>query len=264
MALITSAWLMGSDPDVPSTDIEVTMNAVTETLSIPAGPYYVQDTSITRSAANALRTALLTHSEAGTISCFLRRDLLIQLDSSVSMTIDSWSDTTFRDVLGFGGEEGIAFTSLNTLNQSRYLWSPGRCEIPDAALGTQGLLYKDTQMGMSGDRVAIATTNNTGRRNRFQFRAVYAERVHTTSEAGGEYYAWWDQVQSRFYRFKLYREVTEETTTDATSANLNGEVLGPYVWEPSGTPITFEYSRVVQTVELLNNVEIPVLLQDEY
>lgn len=267
MTLITTAWLMGSEPDVPATTISVTCNAVTEDLAIPAGDYYLWDSTAANSALDMLSDVLETHSEIGIgdISPVLGRDRIPRFTGPLAFSIDSWSDLTFRDILGFTGTEAFASTTQAAAGFSRYLWSPGRCEIPDAPLGSQGLPYKDTAKGMSGDGVVVATTNNTGRKNRFQFRLVQSARVMTSAESNGEYVAFWDAVVSRYFRWKLYREVTEEdTAVDTTSANLLGEVLGPYKLLQRDGLDEFAYSRSLSRVELFSPVEIPCLLVSEY
>lgn len=268
MALITTAWLMGSEPDVPETTISVTCQAVAEDLTIPAGDYYPWDSTAANSALDTLSNVLETHSQIsiGDISPVLGRDRIPRFTGPFAFSINSWSDLTFRNILGFTGTEAIAGTTQAAAGFSRYLWSPGRCEIPDAPLGSHGLPYKDTAKGMSGDGVVIATTQNTGHKNRFQFRLVQAARVMTASELSGEYASFWDTVVSRYYRWKLYRDVTEEdTAADATDAALvSAEVIGPYKWLRSDGLDEFEYERSVSRVELFSPVEIPCLLVSEY
>lgn len=267
MALITTAWIMGSEPDVPETQIDVTANAVTETLTIPAGDYYMYDSTASNSAVDALETALETHSEIGFGGCtaYLRRDRLPRFQCGLNFTIDSWSDLTIRNILGFTGTEAFAASLQVPSGLSSYLWSPGRCEIPDAPLGSQGLPYHDTAVGMSGDAVVTATTNNSGRKNRFLFRRVMNTRVMLANETAGQYVSFWDAVQRRFYRWKLYRDITEEdTAADDTAAVLSGEILGPYKWLRQPGVMDFEYRREISRLELFNTVEIPALLVDEY
>lgn len=262
MPLITSSWLIGENPSVPATTIDVTANATTETLAIPAGAYYVYDSTATRSAVDTLATVLETHSQIANATGIVRRDLLCQVSANVSYTIDSWSDLSFRDVLGFAGTEAFAGT-VQVAGRSRYIWSPGRCEIPDAPLGSQGLLYYDTSVGASGDRVVVSSTHNSGRKNRFQWRRVYNARVATASESNSEYLSFWNAVVRRFWRLKLYREITEETGADATAAVLAQTPLGPYSWDSREFPVRFDYTRELESVELLNSIELPVVLTND-
>lgn len=264
MALITTAWLFGSEPDVPATTIAVTANAVTENIVLPASDYYPWDSTAANSCLNQLHDALESHSEITSCSAFYGRDRLPRFNCDISYTIDSWSDLTFRNILGFTGTEAFASTSQVPAGFSDYLWSPGRCEVPDAPLGSQGIPFHDTAVGMSGDNVVIATTSNSGRKNRFVFRYVKNDRVFTADELPGEYQRFWDTVVRRFYRWKLYRDITEEdTATDATIAPLTGEVIGPYKWLHVGD-VSFDYKRETERVELFNQVEMPCLVVDEY
>jgi len=266
MALITTSWLMGSAPSVPATDIDVTANAVTETITLPASSgYYPWDGTAAYSALNQLHDALESHSEIGSCGAIITRNRRPRFTCDVSFTIDSWSDLTFRDVLGFTGTEAIGSLTQMPSGNSAYLWSPGRCEIPDAPLGSNGLPYHDTARGMSGDRVVVATTNNSGARNSFKWRRVYSERVMTATEIAGEYVTFWNTVQANFARFKLYRDITEEdTAVDNTQAVLTGEVLGPYVWDSASGQVAFPYDREIDRLELFNTVELPVVLTPEY
>ena len=264
MALIQTAWLVGSEPNVPETTIEVTANGTTEDLTLPGNDYYTWDGAASHSALTTLGTVLTTHSEIGSCTALIGRDRRVRLTCDVAFSIDSWTDLTFRDLLGFAGTE--AFTSVTqTAGLSDYLWSPGRCEIPDAPLGSQGLPYHDTAVGMSGDAVVTATTNNSGRKNRFLFRYVEAARVMSANSTPGDYERFWDRVVLRYFRFKLYREIVEENTgTDATDANLLGEVLGPYKLLRSDGVLSMPYQREIDRVELFSSVELPCLLVGDY
>jgi hypothetical protein len=267
MALITTAWIMGSEPDVPETQIDVTANAVQETLTIPAGDYYMYDSSAANSAIDALETALESHSEIGFGGCiaYLRRDRLPRFQCGMNFTIDSWCDLTLRSILGFTGTVAFAASLQFPSGLSSYLWSPGRCEIPDAPLGSQGLPYKDTAKGQSGDRVVTATTNNTGRKNRFLFRRVMNTRVMTDDGQPGQHVQFWDLVQSRYYRWKLYRDVTEEdTAADDTQVSFSGGTLGPYAWLNQSAVDEYQYRREISRLELFNTIEMPAVLVDEY
>ena len=88
----------------------------------------------------------------------------------------------------------------------------------------------------------------------------------TASELSGEYASFWNTVVSNYYRWKLYRDVTEEdTATDTTDAALvSADVIGPYKWLPRDGLDQFEYERSVSRVELFSPVEIPCLLTSEY
>ncbi len=266
MALITTSWLMGSAPAVPATDIDVTANAVTETITLPASAgYYPWNSTAAYSALNQLHDALESHSEIASCSAIITRERRPRFTCDVAYSIDSWSDLTFRDVLGFNGTEAFSALAHQPSADSAYLWSPGRCENPLAPLGSQGLPYHDTARGMSGDLVAVATSHNEGRRNAFNWRRVYSDRVMSAAEDPTEYVAFWDSVVRRFARFKLYRNITEETVgPDTTQAILTGEVLGPYVWDNASGPVEMGFVREVERLELFNTIDLPVLLTNEY
>jgi hypothetical protein len=266
MALVVTSWVMGSDASVPETTITVTANAVTEAIVIAAGGYFPFDGTAAQSAAHALATALQSHSEITTCTPLLGRDRLIRITCDLSFTIDAWSDLTLRNVLGFTGTEAFAAVT-QTAGRSAYLWSPGRCEIPDAPLGCDGIPYADTARGMSGDAVVIATTHNTGKKNSLRWSMVEVERVMTVAELPGEFLRWWHLCGITFARWKVYRDITEETTaTDSTDAGvISASVLGPYALDMDGSgPMEMDFARSEERMDLFADIEIPGILVSAY
>src|SRR5690606_19044699 len=98
------------------------------------------------------------------------------------------------------------------------------------------------------------------------FEKVERSRYWTSTQKWGEYRVWWDYVQRRFRRFKLYSGVNElDGSTDAATipSSLNG--ANPYVWRVDGnTPLTFPMARDLEFYEFLYTVDLPVVVVDEY
>lgn len=276
----TTAWLIGSNPSIGPVSIEIEENgSAAEEVDVitTAQAAYLYDNDSAFDAMKLLQDAIrsYTESDLAATNVFLTRDRKVRIEwidvtgfDPQSARINSWSGSgsdAFRELLGFDGSEiSVSYTTSVTADEtSPYLWSPNKVETPSARLGELGIPYWDTAVGMSGTSVVVATTNNSGYTNDFLFPRVLNERYWTNSEEWGEYFVWWDAVQRRFRKFKLWREVNEldGSTTEATI----GTGLGPYVYRWAGdTPITFPMSRDIEYLEYLHTVDIPVVAVDEY
>lgn len=276
----TTAWLIGSNPSIGPVSIEIEENgSAAEEVDVitTAQAAYLYDNDSAFDAMKLLQDAIrsYTESDLAATNVFLTRDRKVRIEwidvtgfDPQSARINSWSGSgsdAFRELLGFDGSEiSVSYTTSVTADEtSPYLWSPNKVETPSARLGELGIPYWDTAVGMSGTSVVVATTNNSGYTNDFLFPRVLNERYWTNSEEWGEYFVWWDAVQRRFRKFKLWREVNEldGSTTEATI----GTGLGPYVYRWAGdTPITFPMSRDIEHLEYLHTVDIPVVAVDEY
>ncbi len=276
----TTAWLIGSNPSVGAVTITIQKNgqdpqAVPVTSSAQA--LYLYDNGSQFDAIGLLQAAIQDDYTEGDLSetlVYLTRDRKVRIEyfesgpSSTTAQIISWSGagaSAFQELLGLTGTETAAgyvsaFTAPET---SPYLWSGNKPETPSARLGELGIPYYDTAVGMSGTRVVVATTNNSGYTNDFLFQRVLNDRYWTNTEEWGEYFVWWDAVQRRFRKFKLWRDVNEldGSTTAATLATG----LGPYIYRWDGaTPLSFPMSRDLPHLEYLHTVDIPVVVVDEY
>jgi hypothetical protein len=270
--MATSAWLIGSRPHVPETEIRVVANSVTEFLTVPAGDYYLWDGTASQSLVDAVATAIATHSEITSCDGDLRQNRKAVFVANVAFEITSWGagDNIVRNMLGFSSTTAAALATQEANNVSPYLWSPKKPESSDVYPGRTGRLMKDTAVGQAGTSVISATQNNTSFQNTFRWRNVLVERYQSSSEPaaseGGTYEAFWGAVLSRFYRFRLYRNVTDTTATTIVtplSTVLPTESTLAYTMRPTQN-ITFPYRRTIQWVERYNNVDLRVLTRPDY
>lgn len=263
---MAASWLIGSHPNITATTVTVTANATQEVLTVTSAAQgcYLYNGGGSYDALALMTTALQSHSQITTATCVLRRDKKTSLTCDIAWVVDEWSDSTFQTLLGFAGEEEVSSaTAQVSTQQSPYLWSPGFRESSEGRLGEIGAPYYDTAVGQSGNRVVVATVNNSGKSNKFTWRNVANDVVWTSAEGWDEYFSWWDYVQRRFYKFKLWRDVNENLSS-TTAATLS-DVIGPYVYRWNGRgPISFPYEREIEFMESLHQVELPVVYVDEY
>lgn len=268
---MAASWLIGSNPNVGAVTVTVTANAVQEVLTVTseAQAFYLYNGGGSFDALAAMVTALQTHTQISTATAVLRRDRTTAITADVAWEVDSWSGaggSAFQTLLGFSGEELVSsqLTQVSDV-QSAYLWTPGFCETPiEGRLGEIGVPYHDTAVGQSGNRVIVATTNNSGKLNTFVWENVLNDRVWTEDEDSEEYFTFWDVVIRRFRQFQLWREVDEDTSS-TDDADFSAGSIGPYkfLWDGQG-PLTFPYERNIQHLEYLHPVRLPVVQVDEY
>lgn len=279
----TTAWMIGSNPAIGVCTVDVTGDgnpAETEDVLTAESPLYLYNAGGALDALEQLRDAIRAYANGADLTetlVYLNRDRKVTVEfltnsmdpvSADIVSFDGAGGEAFQELLGFDGSElnqGEVET-LTANNVSPYLWSANKIETPAAPRGELGIPYYDTAVGQSGTRVVVATTNNSGYVNDFHFEKVERGRYWTATQEWGEYRVWWDYVQRRFRRFKLYSGVNElDASTDAATipSSLNGS--NPYMWRVDGnTPITFPMARDLEFYEFLYTVDIPVVVVDEY
>lgn len=263
--MVAGSWLVGSYENMPAQTWSVTANAVTENVTIPAGSYYLDDSTNSRSLVQAVTTALVSHSEiSAAAACLLAPDRHVFIDAPLTISI-TFTDTVARDMLGFSGNlSGAGYYQAPLY--SRYLWVPGRRESPETAIqGAEGVIVKDTRVGLSGLGGRMVFTHNDERVvNDFFWDCLSADRFWTTSELGGEWHEFWDTVVSAGLRFKLYRDTTESTTDDADVNLLAADQLGPYKLRTSGNGLRFNVQRKQDLADANFRVSLPVIVVADY
>lgn len=262
--MATSTWLIGSHPNVPLTTLTITVGATTETATIPAGAYYLDDPSSSRSLCKAFQTALVTHSSITSATVALCQDRKVRvsaanggLGAAVSVT---FSNNTVRDILGFTSMSSAAATHVAQAISS-YVWSPNRVDSSPSRLGTPGRYKYDTAIGSSAAGDVVATTNNYIRENTFKWNYVENARVWTTAEAAGEFFHFHHNFLRHFWKFKVYRGLTDDTVS-TTALSLVGP-LGPYIMRPN-RDVGWEYRHEIRNVEKFHGVELDVHGTREY
>lgn len=255
----TTAWIIGSIADLPAND--VTFNASAQVVA--TGDYYLYDATNALSLLYQVQQAM-TAAGVADAAVVLTKARKVKLSSSGAFSV-TWDDTQLRDLLGFTGNLAAATSHVAT-NVSPLLWSPARTEdTPMAPLGTHGHEVFGTFVTVSSlDGTTEATQHGSRTFNRFQFKHVNTERVWTTSEANGEYRVWWENVGSRMARWKLYREVAEDTAS--TAAVSLGSPLGPYVVTVERKAVDWSYdrSRGFEWTDARADIDIPCHLVPEY
>lgn len=263
------AWLIGSRPNVPETTVEVTANSVTENVTIPAGDYYLDDSTASLSLAEAWATALATHSEITAASCVLSQDRLMRTSATVNgtgtFTATFPANSIVLDMLGYNSNLSPAAASFTADRISSYLWVPGRTESPQLSrLGTEGRYHYDTQILSAGTSHRTAVSNNKRRHALWKFYSVDNARVWSEDELGGEWITFFDTVLVKAWLFKLYRNTTndESSTSDVSLSSANRQ--GPYVMVHDGGEIRSPYERTIPNVEQINTVTLEAHKTIEY
>lgn len=274
-----TSWAIGSNPAIGAVTLTLDGGSGAEALTVvmSTSPFYLYDGgSGSFDAMLALQTAIRgasTDDLSGT-DVFLTRDRKVRINfedgaqAAVSVDLQSWSgagSSDFQELLGFTGSElaGGGVTTFTSPETSPFLWSANKIESSTMARrGKIGAPYHDTAVGMSGTRQVVATTNNRGSENNFVWRNVINDRYWSADEDWGEYFVWWDRVQRRFRKFKIWR--TNELDSSGDAATITDD-LGPYVYRWDGAaPLDFPFDREIEFLEFLHTVEIPVVEVDEY
>jgi len=241
----TSSLLVGEYEDFPAQSFTVNASPTgDETKSVATGSYYAVDSNPTLGLNELLELQLEDHTDITTATVELLENRKIKITCDVSFTI-TWtaSGTTLRDVLGFAGDLTPTATSFTADNISKYIWSPGKPESSDMApIGVAGTPQWDAHFTMAPTGATSVVRHNSITVQEYWWRYVPNARVWTSAEAGGEHKPFWDNVLSLARRFKLYRNITDDTTSSA-SMTL-GSPLGPFKMRHGGRGgLTYPYPR---------------------
>lgn len=264
---VASNILIGSNPSVPATTLAVTVDGTLENLAVAAGKYYLDDPTASLSLMQTVAAALVTHTKITACTIKIRQDRKTQmtLTTTAGTTAIDWSsDTTVRDMLGYSQGNLAGANAYTSASISKYLWSPMRLEITKARLDTQGEPEHDTVTTESGDGVVVAREHNTWRSNELRWPNTANARVWTTSEAGGEYIAFWDMVLRRFNRFKVYRNFNDAGTVSDSTEHTLSTAYGPYKPKHSRGPYEFNYRREIEHVDTRHEVVMRIRSVPEY
>lgn len=257
---MASDWLIGSYPDFPAQSIAVEDElAASEAQSVATGDYYLIHPTASLSLADQLKAAVNAHSNISDCDTEIMESGKIRIwRTGASNFAITWTNTTVRDVLGFTGN--LTGASSYVASKSAYWWSANRKASPTMSpLGIAGKIVSDAVVGSAGDATTRVAENNTYRINNYFWRYVPVARIWTSSEAGGEWYAFHDAVIRKGRQFYLWPDVDEDSTDDATSVTLaNG--LGPY----KAAKINWDYSREIVNVDRLARIDLPVIQVTEF
>jgi len=233
--MATTMWFLGAYPSLPASTVTVTGPG-----TIPAGNYYLWDSTASQSLVDALEAALVEAGAAGA-SVTLTKSGHVRIDLGTTGSI-TWSDATVRNLYGFTGNLSGSQVYVAP-NRSPLFWSPGRTEIiPEGSLGSQGARNYDTEISDAPGYV-VAVTQNVWRTATFQFGFIPTDRFSTKNELNGEYTTFFHEVLRNGRPFKAYRTIDEDEddTTNPVTIPVD-EVLGPYSWRPDRR-VVFPYER---------------------
>lgn len=220
MADITTAWLIGS---VEQAGYSLTIDASPETIA--TGDYYLYDATPARSLLDQV-VAAMTSAGVTTPAATLTKSGRTRITAGSSFSI-TWTDADIRDALGFTANI-VSQAAVTAANRPGLLWSPGYPETPTTPAGVASYPSPDTLITSSRTgKTTVFTTNATTDLNEFEWDNVAIDRVWTPSETTGEFKYFWSNVIQPGLRWKLYRDVQEDTTDTTTAAAL-GTPIGPY------------------------------------
>lgn len=260
--------LIGSYPNLPAQTLTIsTAGPVTENHDLAEGSYYLYDDQSAFDLMAAITAVLESHSvlTGATVSMLNNRHLRISATQTFSLT---WpTDNVLRNLLGF--TTNLSGTNTYTAtNISSLLWSPGKTTTYGARLGTDGIPVSDTAWAQSGPGTVYATRHNTYRRQSLIYRFVQNARVWTTSEAGGEFFAFWRDVLDLGRKFKVWRTLDEGSgSSDWDIAGDGDGVLpssGAYVYQPTERPGAMPWDREFGFHEYTHPITIPCSTSTEY
>lgn len=234
MAAYYSAWFIGSVELAAQT---FTVNGVDVVL--PAGTYYLTDPT----AALSLLTqvAAVMAPQAAGAALILLGSGKVKMSAAGVFGVVWGTATTLRDILGFGAVIA-GFSAYTAVNKSALWFSPGKPALfsmtPLGVTGQARYIVSQSVAAYSGR--AESTSHGAREYQSFTFEKVDAERMRTTSAAGGEYGNWFALVAVRSARWKLYHNAVEDSA--ATTVYTYDAVCGPYILS-LGRDASWDYKR---------------------
>lgn len=257
--------LIGSYPAIPATTLGVTANAVATDLDWVSASLYLSHPTGSLSILTVLAALIDTHAQLVGTAIVVTRSRRVLITNATAFALTWGSDTTLRDLLGYTANLASGTSHLAT-NVSPLLWAPGKNEFGiGGRMGTSGIPVHDTYAGRSAPGVVVATRNNQWFENRLAWRYVNVDRVEATTATNGTWAVWWDYVASRYRRFWVCRDVTEDSadTTTAMSLSTKLPTSGAYIVRHEGQ-VRRDYTRTIERLELFNDVEIEMETALEY
>jgi hypothetical protein len=221
VSVISTAWLVGEI--VLDNDATISINGSDRTVS--AGRYMLRDATTAISLLDAVQTAIADVVASSTVR--LCEDRLVRIVSgggALTLTIP----TSLQDALGMTGSPAVGTTVAGT-SISNLLWSPGWPETPlGNPVHADGYTVTDRVVSVS----PTGLTSNVVKHHsqtiaNWAWAAVPAARAWTASDAGGEFHRFRTDVLEPGYRFALYSNVDEDSTS--STAVTWPTAKGPYI-----------------------------------
>ena len=196
--------------------------SATSTVTIPAGEYYL--TSIgdgTRSLADEIAFQLTSNATlAGTYTVAVTDDTdtasgkLTIAVTGVTSTNITWSNTTFRDIIGFTGTSTGADTTHTGASQCRYLWLPNTgpssmsYPFPTTTAQHFGMRATDGSFAQAPSGQTVSLKYNTRYFNEVGFNTLLGNKTvivleSTTNESLEKFY---EDVIGEGLRLRFYKD----------------------------------------------------------
>ncbi len=220
-----AAWLIGSYADLPEQEITVDGSPALTA----EGSYYLYDAAAGLSLLAAIQNVLVAAGVAGAQAVLIQEGR-VRLFAPGSFDLSWGTATPLRDLLGY---------TANLAGQASYyapgvsplLWMPGKPETPIIQrLGTVGHRTHNAFQSVAPYSGTTESVSHGYREYaRYSFPMVDTARTVDASYSGGTFGRWFDQVAARAARWKLYREVVEDTSGLGSVMSYLDQPLGPYV-----------------------------------
>jgi hypothetical protein len=221
MAEITTSWLVGSFTLAANATLVVNGNNRT----VNAGTYYLRDATNALSLIFEIQTEIAAVVPGSTVSiCKDRKLRIVSGGAALTLTVPA----TLQAVLGLPGSPSVG-TTVTADSISTLLWSPGWPEATNGhPVDSDGVDIHDRIMTSSPSGQTVTVTRHHSQTiASWSWTAVPAARAWTSAEAAGEFVQFFDDVLIPGYRFKLYRNITEDSAS--TTAVTWVTSYGPYV-----------------------------------
>jgi hypothetical protein len=225
------------------TSYAVTIDGGAQTVTFSLGGGYLVHPTASLDILARLVVAMTTAGVAAP-AAYITEDRHVRLTSSGVFTV-TWTDTTFRDLLGFTGNLAAA-SSYTATNRSPLLWSPGKTENPDRNMLGANRVRLDLSVAYgTGGRQTVRIEGSPTEDQTFRWAHIPKERVLATppTPIAGEYQYFWRYELCGGQRWILLRGVTEGSSTTTSSSYGSATHQGPYkadlsVSEFRSTPFT--------------------------
>lgn len=255
--------LIGSIQNLADQDLTIDGNA--ETLSASAAGIYLDHQTGSLSAFTQLETAMTA---AGLTNPYVRfnENLLVELGADGGNFPLVWDDDEFRDFLGFDGDLS-GDNPYEAPNLSKFIWAPGVTEAPlDDVLGGVGIPMHDALASVAPDGTQVVTRFGEQQLNRWRWRYVQKARFRTTSELGGEFVEFFNEVLVRGSKFLMFREIEEDSSSSSALTITLSDALGPLELDvaKAGNRVQLTRESGFENVEGYYRVQFPTIAVPEY
>jgi hypothetical protein len=263
MVQYRAAWLIGSYADLPS--LPVTISGSFQ--NTPAGNFYLYDADNGLSL-RAVMNNIMAAAGLNAIQVYPQKDGHMYIAADAVFTVTWGSGTLLRDLLGFTGDLAGAM-SYTAPNLSPLLWMPGKPETP--LMQRLGLVAHKVhtvyQVTAPYSGRTEAVSHGSREYARYLFPLIDTDRVVTAGNEGGTWAKWFEQVAVRAARWKLYREVLEDSSSTASALVTLTQPLGPYIVSgerDKGPAWVFDTSKGFERVDARADIDIRCHVVEEY